>query len=100
MAPPALDDDLRLPQRVEDFAVEEFVSEPGIEGLDVAVLPGTTRGDIGGPRAHGFDPPLHGLGDELGTITHREGDEPRAVRGAFAERSAPTEAAVAGRSLD
>ena len=37
---PAFDDDLRLRERVEDLAVEEFVAQPGIERLDEAVLPG------------------------------------------------------------
>lgn len=39
VAPPVLDDDLGFPKRVEDLAVQEFVSEPGIEALRVAVLP-------------------------------------------------------------
>ena len=41
---PALDDDLAFPQRVEDLAVEKFVLEPGVEGLDDVVLPGAARG--------------------------------------------------------
>jgi hypothetical protein len=32
--PPSLDEDLRLPQRVEDFAVEQLVAELGVEALD------------------------------------------------------------------
>ena len=36
---PALDDDLRLAQRVEDLAVEQLVAQPRIEALDEAVLP-------------------------------------------------------------
>ncbi len=36
---PLFDDDLRLSQRIEDFPVEEFVPEPCIKALDVAVLP-------------------------------------------------------------
>ena len=38
--PPALDDDLRLGERVEDFPIEQFVAKPGVEALDEAVLPG------------------------------------------------------------
>jgi len=37
---PLLDDDLGLADRVEDLAVEQFVPEPRVEALDVAVLPG------------------------------------------------------------
>jgi hypothetical protein len=48
VTPPTLDDDLSLTQRVEDLAVEEFVAQPRIEALDIAVLPGTGPLDIGG----------------------------------------------------
>ena len=34
-----LDDDLRLPERVEDLSVQQLVPQTGIEALDVAVLP-------------------------------------------------------------
>ncbi len=37
--PPLFDDDLRLFQGVEDFAVQQFVPEAGIEAFTVAVLP-------------------------------------------------------------
>jgi hypothetical protein len=37
--PPAFEDDLRLAQAVEDLSVQQLISEPGIEALDVAVLP-------------------------------------------------------------
>jgi hypothetical protein len=37
--PPRLDEDLRLPQGIEDLAVEQLVAELGVEALDVAVLP-------------------------------------------------------------
>lgn len=30
MAPPALDDDLRLSEGVEDFAIEQFIREPRV----------------------------------------------------------------------
>ena len=36
---PALDQDLRLQQRVEDFAVEQLVAQLAVEALAVAVLP-------------------------------------------------------------
>jgi hypothetical protein len=68
MAPPALDNDLSLAQRVEDLAVEEFVTQARIEALDVAVLPRTARRDLGRFRTDGRDPILHGLGPELRAI--------------------------------
>ncbi len=40
--PPAFDEDLGLPKRVEDIAVQEPVPELTVEALTVAVLPGTT----------------------------------------------------------
>ena len=72
MTPPALDDDLRLTQRGEDLAVEEFVTQARIEALDVAVLPRTARGDEGGFRPDGRDPILDGLGHELRTIVRTD----------------------------
>ena len=65
MPPPALDDDLGLPQRVEDLAVEQFVPQSGVEALDVAVLPRTARRDVGGLGTDRADPLLQRLGDEL-----------------------------------
>src|ERR1700712_5149984 len=66
--PPALDDDLGFLQRVEDFAVEQLVPELGVEALDVAVLPGRARRDVGGLGTDSRYPGLDGLGDELGAI--------------------------------
>jgi hypothetical protein len=66
--PPALNDDLRLGESVEDLAVEQFVPQPGIERLDEAVLPGAAGRDVGGLRANRADPTLYGLGDELGAV--------------------------------
>jgi len=37
---PAFDDDLGFPQRVEDLAVEQFVSQARIKTFDKAVLSG------------------------------------------------------------
>jgi hypothetical protein len=39
---PALDDDLSFSQREEDFAIEQFIPQPGVEALDEAVLPGAS----------------------------------------------------------
>jgi hypothetical protein len=65
---PALDDDLRLVERVEDLAVEKLVAQARIEALDEAVLPWAASLDVGGPCAYGSNPVLHGFGDELGSI--------------------------------
>lgn len=65
---PLFDDDLRLLERVEDFAIEQFITQSGIEALAIAILPGTTRHDVGGPGANGSDPVPDSLGDELGAI--------------------------------
>lgn len=36
---PAFEQDLRLPQRVEDFAVEQFIAQLAVEALAAPVLP-------------------------------------------------------------
>ena len=38
--PPLFDDDLCFFEGVEDFPIQQFIPEAGIEGLAVAVLPG------------------------------------------------------------
>ena len=65
---PAFDDDLRLLQRVEDFAIKQFVAQACIEAFDVTILPRAARCDEGGFRANGSNPFLHSFSDELGTI--------------------------------
>src|SRR5277367_6500465 len=47
---PAFDDDLGLPQRVEDFAIEQFIAQASVEALDVSVLAGATWRDVDGLR--------------------------------------------------
>ena len=47
VASPALDDDLGLTQGIEDLAVEQLITQPRIEGFDIAVLPVTARLDKG-----------------------------------------------------
>src|SRR3979411_96734 len=65
---PAFNDDLSLPQRVEDLAIEQLVAQPGIKTLDEPVLPRTARRDVGGLCSDGADPLLHRLGNELRAI--------------------------------
>ncbi len=68
MATPAFDHDLRLGQRVEDLAVEEFVPKSGVEALAVAVLPWAAGLDERGFGTHGDDPLSHFLGDKFRPI--------------------------------
>ncbi len=68
MAAPALDDNLRLSEAVEDLPVQLLVAELGIEALTVTVLPGGPQLDVGGRRADGDDPFPHRLCDELRAI--------------------------------
>ena len=56
MLSPVLDDYLRLLERVEDFAVEQFVTEFRVEALAIAVFPWTARHDVGGLGTH---PAIH-----------------------------------------
>jgi len=51
VAPPALDDDSGLSERVEDFAVEQLVAKARVEALDVTVLPRTAPLDVSGVGA-------------------------------------------------
>src|SRR3954468_5679605 len=65
---PALDDDLGLAKGVEDLAIEQFVPEPGIEALEITILPRAAGSDIGGLGSDRRDPLLDGLGDELRAV--------------------------------
>jgi hypothetical protein len=67
-APPALHDDASFSESVEDLAIEQLVPKPGVEALDVAVLPWAPRLDVRGPCTYGGDPILDGLGNELRAI--------------------------------
>lgn len=44
--PPAFDEHLGLPERVEDLSFQQLVAELAVERFDVAVLPGTARFDV------------------------------------------------------
>src|SRR4029077_7704586 len=81
---PALDDDLRLAQRVEDLAIEKLVAQARVEAFDEAVLPWAARRDVGGLCADRADPLLHRFGDELwaviGTDVRRHAAQDEQVR--------------------
>ena len=68
VTPPTFDDDLGLAQRVEDFAIEQFIAQACVEAFDVAVFPWTAWLDIGGLCADRCDPLLHSLGHKLRSI--------------------------------
>jgi len=68
VAPPALDNDLSLVQRVEDFAIEQFIAQASIKTLDIAIFPGATWCDVGGLCADRCNPLLHSLGHKLRPI--------------------------------
>ena len=68
VTPPALDHDAGFVQRVEDFAVEQFVAQTRVEALDEAVLPRAARRNVGGLRADRRDPFLDGLRHELRAV--------------------------------
>ena len=75
VASPALDDDLGLTQGIEDLAVEQLITQPRIEGFDIAVLPVTARLDIGRLGTDCGNPFLNRTRHELGSIvgTHVPG---------------------------
>lgn len=79
MTSPVFDDDLRLVERVEDFTVEQFVTELRVEALAIAVFPRTARHDVGGLGTHRRDPFPQRLGDELRPVvgTNMGGNAPQ-----------------------
>ena len=76
MLSPVFDDDLRFLECVEDFAVEQFVTEFRVEALAIAVFPWTARHDVGGFGTDCCDPLPKCFGDELRAIvrTNMGGD--------------------------
>ncbi len=53
---PSLDKDLRLVDSIKDLTIEQFISQLPIEGLDIAVLPRTSRCDVQGLDADLLQP--------------------------------------------
>lgn len=71
MTPPAFHDDPGFLQRVEDLTVEKLVAQPGVEALDVAVLPWAAGRDVGSLRPDSCDPVLDCLGDDSEPLPER-----------------------------
>ena len=65
---PTLNHNLCLPQRIEHLAIEQFVTQPRVETLDIAVLPRTARRDVGRLGAERGNTLLNSFGDEFRTI--------------------------------
>jgi hypothetical protein len=65
---PAFDDYLGFSERVEDLPVQQFVPEPSIEALDVAILPWAARLDEGGLGTNSLNPGPDILSNELRSI--------------------------------
>ena len=68
LAPPLLDQHVRLRQRVEDLPVQQLVPELAVEALVVAVLPRAARLDKERLDAHAPQPPPHELRGELRSV--------------------------------
>ena len=68
MPTPHLDQNLRLAQRVEDFPIQELVSELPIEALDVTILLRASGGDVPGLHIYTIKPITHRMGGELAAL--------------------------------
>lgn len=56
MPPPILNDDLCFLQRVEDLAIQKFISQLRVEALTIAILPRAAGHDVVGLGPHGREP--------------------------------------------
>src|ERR671917_624757 len=68
VAPPVFDHDLRLLERVEDLAFQQFILELAVEALAVPVLPRAAGFDVQGLGAELCQPLPQSLGDHLRTV--------------------------------
>jgi hypothetical protein len=75
MPPPGLDQHPGLGEAVEHLAVEQCVAKRPVEALVIAVLPWRAGCDVEGLHADLGEPELHGGGDKLGAVAHREASE-------------------------
>ena len=72
MFPPLFNQDLRFFQAIEDFSVQQLISEAGIEALTVSVFPWRTRFDVCGLGTHSVDPVPDGLSNELRPVVRSD----------------------------
>jgi hypothetical protein len=68
MPAPALDQDLSLAERRENFSVEQLIAQLRIEALIVAILPWAAGFDIERLHADPAEPAAHRLGGEFAAI--------------------------------
>jgi hypothetical protein len=68
VTPPVFDHDLCLLQCVEDFTVEQFITQFAVEALAIAVLPRTARLDVSGLGSDRGDPFAKSNGNKLRAI--------------------------------
>ena len=66
--PPAFDEDLGLPKRVEDFSIQKFITQFAIEAFIVAVLPRAAWLDVERRHADASQPVADHLGGELRAV--------------------------------
>jgi hypothetical protein len=69
---PLVDDDLGFFQAVEDFAIEQFVTQFAVEGLTVTVFPRTSRFDVQGFGANLSEPIAHDLRSHFRAIVRSD----------------------------
>jgi len=73
LAPIGLEDAPSLDEVAEELAVEKLVTEAGVEGLGVAVLPGSAGRDEESADVETLEVAADGLADELGTVVAANG---------------------------
>ncbi len=88
VASPSFDEHLCLPERREDFSVEQLVSELRVQALAIAVLPRTARFDVERLNADASQP-----------VAHRDGRELRAIVGTHVLRRAVSDKEI-GEALE
>ena len=70
--PPPLNHHPGLPQAVEDLSIEQFIPQPPVETLAIAVLPRTTGLDVERSGTHRRQPCPQRLGGELRTVVRAD----------------------------
>ena len=70
--PPLFDDYLCFPKAVEDFSVEQFISEPTVKALAVSMLPWTAWFDVGGLSSNSCNLVSDSLNNELRAVVTSE----------------------------
>ncbi len=72
MFPPLFNQDLCFLQAVEDFTIQQLVTEPGIEALAISIFPWRTRFDVRGFCTHSVDPVPDRLSNELRPVVRSD----------------------------